>query len=181
MMARWIAIVHHLPDRTRLRTPVVRRDPDACARVADELAAIPGVREVRVRPYTGSILIAHEPHVTAGVLAETARRVLDCTQILAPGERPPLDTHVPPFSSAARKLAATMREIDRDILRSTDGTVDLGTLATLGLFGAGAFEVVTNRELAMPRWFNLAWWGFRTFVTTEQDEILADANGDPGT
>jgi hypothetical protein len=26
----------------------------------------------------------------------------------------------------------------------------------------------------LPPWFNLAWWGFRTFMTTEQPEIQAD-------
>jgi hypothetical protein len=25
----------------------------------------------------------------------------------------------------------------------------------------------------MPPWFNLAWWGFRTFMTAEQEEIEA--------
>jgi hypothetical protein len=26
----------------------------------------------------------------------------------------------------------------------------------------------------LPPWFNLAWWGFRTFVTTEQAAIRAE-------
>jgi hypothetical protein len=176
---RWLALVHHLPERTRLRSPVLRRDPAACERVADALAALPGVREVRVRPYTGSVLIDHERDVSTEALIEATRRVLDCALVLQPNEPPPLDGDAPPLSSVARKLAATVREIDRDILRGTDGTVDLGTLATLGLFGAGAFEVVTTGKLQMPPWFNLAWWGFRTFVTAEHDEIDAEAdNGD---
>ena len=63
------------------------------------------------------------------------------------------------------------RELDRDIRRSSEGAADLGVLATLGFFAAGAAEVVGSGELPLPPWFNLAWWGFRTFMTTEATAI----------
>jgi hypothetical protein len=171
---RWLAIAHHLPGRTRLRTPVLRKDPPACERIADTLAAIPGVRDVKVRPYTGSMLIEHDEKLAIGTLVEATRAALAIDRVLAAGERPPLEAEVPPFSSIARKLVIAVRELDRDIRRGSDGTVDLGMLATLGFLGAGAAEVVASGKLPLPPWFNLAWWGFRTFMTTEQPEIHAD-------
>ena len=177
-MTRWIQIAHHLPDRTRLRTPVLRRDQSACERVADALAGIGGVRQVAVRPYTGSILIDHEARVSIDAVVAEARRVLGIERVLAAGERPPLDPQVPAFSALARKLVAAVLEIDRDIRRGTAGTADLGTLATLGFIGAGAAEIVATGELPLPPWFNLSWWAFRMFTTTERDEIeLESHNG----
>ena len=44
--------------------------------VADALAATTGVHEVKIRPYTGSILVTHDLDVTTAALVETARRVL---------------------------------------------------------------------------------------------------------
>lgn len=177
MNRRWLQVAHRLPGRTRLRSPMLRRDPAACARLADALVAIAGVREVRVRPYTGSALVLHDTHVTAELLVDTTRSVLDGADVLQPGERPPAEAQVPPFSSLARKLVQAVHEIDRDIRRGSDGTVDLGTLATLGFLGAGALEVAATGKLPLPPWFNLAWWGFRTFITAEQDEILAERDG----
>ncbi len=162
----WLVVAHHLPERTRLRSPVLRKSPAACTRLADVLAAVPGVREVRVRPYTGSALILHEPGVTVDALTGVACGALDGARVLAPGEAPPLSAAVPAFSTLREKLAAIGREIDRDIRRSSDGSVDLGTLATLGLVGAGAAGVAASGELPMPPWFNLAWWAYRTFMTT---------------
>jgi hypothetical protein len=162
----WLVVVHHLPERTRLRSPVLRKTPAACTRLADALAAAPGVREVRIRPYTGSALIEHEAGVTLDALTGVACAALDGARLLAHGEPPPLSTAVPAFSSVRQKLAALARELDRDIRRSSDGSVDLGTLATLGLVGAGAAQVATSGELPMPPWFNLAWWAYRTFMTT---------------
>lgn len=174
MSARWLEIAHHLPERTRLRSPVLRRDHAACERLADALAAIDGVREVKLRPYTGSALIEHDRTVAVGTLVDEARRTLALDLVLAAGEPPPLDADVPAFSSLARKMVAAVHDIDRDIRRGSEGTVDLGTLAALGFFGVGALEVATTGRLPMPPWFNLTWWGFRTFLTTEQDEIRAE-------
>jgi hypothetical protein len=172
---RWIAIAHALPERTRLRCPALRRDDPACERLADTLARVPGVHAVHVRPYTGSVLIEHDPGVAAPALADEAARVLDCPKVLASGESPPVPTQVPAFSSLARKIVSAARELDRDIRRKSDGSVDLGTLATLGFVGAGAAQVATTGELPLPPWFNLAWWGFRTFVTSEQREIQLES------
>lgn len=178
---RWLMVVHHLPDRTRLRTPLLRKNQAASAQVADALAAVAGVRQVTVRPYTGSVLIEHDEALPLASLVDTVRGALSIEHVLAAGERPPLDTEVPPFSSIARKLVIAVREIDRDIRRGSEGTVDLGMLATLGFFGAGAVEVVASGKLPLPPWFNLAWWGFRTFMTTEQPEMDAEDDGNQPT
>lgn len=169
----WIAIAHHLPERTRLICPSVRRDDAACERLADALSAITGVRLVKVRPYTASALVEHAADTPVATLVAEAQRVTGADRVLAEGEAPPRAASAPPLSSLAKTAARIMRELDEDIRRRTDGTVDLGTLATLGFFGAGAVEVLASKKLPLPPWFNLAWWGFRTFMTTEEDEIRA--------
>jgi hypothetical protein len=166
----WIQIVHQLPERTRLRAEPLRKDEARCEQVADALAAVRGVREVVARPYTGSVLVHHTRDVAAQQLAEIAARLLDAA-ILPLGALPPPPKEAPPFSAVARKLAQAIGEIDRDVRIRTEGAADLGTLATLGFFAAGAAEIVAARELPLPPWFNLAWWGYRTFMTTERAEI----------
>jgi hypothetical protein len=168
---RWLMIVHHLPGRTRLRTPVLRKDPDACTRVADSLAALGGVHEVAVRPYTGSILVDHADTLAPGDLVEHIKLVLQIEHVVPPGQRPPPITDLPAFSTIARELALFVREIDRDIRRHSEGVADLGVLATLGCFTAGAAEVLASGQLPVPPWFNLAWWGYRLFMTTEERVI----------
>jgi hypothetical protein len=166
----WVQIVHQMPGRTRLLSDVLRRDETRCAQVADVLAAVAGVHEVAVRPYTGSVLVQHARDTSAQQLVEAAGHALGAT-ILPPGTRPPVPTTAPHFSSVARKLVQAFGEIDRDVRIRTEGAADLGTLATLAFFAAGAAEIIASRELPLPPWFNLAWWGYRTFMTTEKEEI----------
>lgn len=170
---RYLQIVHAIPGRTRLRCPALRRDAPAVEAVADALAAVDGVHEVAVRPYTGSVLVTHDRAVGTRPLVDAAQRVLACEPVLAPGEHPPLDPDVPRLSRIAQLMACAFRQLDRDVLRVSRGSFDLGTLATLGFFTGGALEVFAERGLELPPWFNLAWWGYRTFMTNEQDEIQA--------
>jgi hypothetical protein len=169
----WIQIAHGLPERTRLRSPTLRRNERHCVQLADALVAIRGVRSVTARPYTGGALIEHSRSITAQTLVELAAHELG-VDILPRGARAPLPTTVPPLSAVAHKVVKAIRELDRDIRRAFEGHVDLGTLVTLGLFGAGAAEIALSGELPLPPWHNLAWWGFRTFVTTEQEEMAAE-------
>ena len=169
----WIQIVHELPERTRLLSPALRRNERRCEQVADALVDVRGVRDVAARPYTGSVLVEHDRAITAQVLLETGARAL-AVDILPRGAKPPLPDTVPPLSAVAHKLVQALREIDRDVRRSFEGSVDLGTLITLGMLGVGATEIAVSGQLPLPPWFNLAWWGFRTFVTTEQEEISSE-------
>ena len=167
---RYLQVVHAIRGRTRLRFPILRKETACAEKIADALAAMRGVHEVRVRPYTGSILVTHEAEVTSDHLVDEIQRHVTCGPVLRAGER--LPPRPPPELSRIGKLAAkAFRDIDRDVLRVSNGTFDLGTLVTLGFLGVGTVEVVADREMPLPPWFQLAWWAYRTFTTNEQQEI----------
>ena len=175
-MMRYLQIAHAIPGRTRLRYPPLRDDAAAATRIADALAAVSGVREVKVRPYTGSVLVLHDPAVTTEALVAAARAAVPAQRVLQADEAPPQEGPTPSLSRIAKLAATIAREIDRDLLRRTGGRLDLGTLATLGFFGAGALELAVERTVETPPWFNLAWWGYRTFTTSEKDEIESNSD-----
>jgi hypothetical protein len=176
---RYLHVVHAIPGRTRLRYPELRKNPDECDRVADALAAMPGVAEVKVRPYTGSILTLHDPAVTVDALVEMIRGVLEVDHVLPRGASPP-PAVAPELSRIARLAARTFRDLDRAMLAATDGSFDLGTLVTVGFLGVGGVQIMADREIPLPPWFQLAWWSYRTFMTNEQDEIAHEIRRSDG-
>jgi hypothetical protein len=174
-IGRRIRTVHHLTGRTRLRiTPAPLTDKEAQA-VADTFAKVPGVKAVTVDARAGSVLATHEPQIEPASLEQAL-----VAAIFSSGEPLPAAT----TSALARAVAHLFHEINRDILTSTGGRLDAATLATFGFLGAGALQVAVDTHIGPPPWFNLAWWGFRTFVTLEKDAIRAadddddDDNGD---
>lgn len=52
---------HSVPGRVRVKSPQIKRNPEAGALLKERLSALDGVREVSVTPLTGSVLVAHDP------------------------------------------------------------------------------------------------------------------------
>lgn len=172
-MTGWVQLVHAVPGRSRLR--LGSGDSQAGRDLGAALAGEGGVREVRVRELTGSMLCLHDEALRPQRILDAARghgwTVLDAGVPLPQPERP-LGT-----SSIARELARLFRELNAEVLRQTDGAADVGMLLTLGFFGAGAVDVVRTGCIPAPPWFNLAWWGFRTFMTLEREAIAEVRDG----
>jgi hypothetical protein len=174
MDPRVLSIAHALPGRVRLRLHWLPEAPDEARPLAEALASLPGISEVRVRVRTGSVLCLFDPErLDAGAVAEAARAASGAERVLSTGESPPRLEPVPRLGGSAlgRETARLFRDLDSDVLRVTEGRLDLGTLATLGFLSAGAIDIVATRTVPVPPWFNLAWWGFRTFMTLEQRAI----------
>jgi hypothetical protein len=167
----WVA--HRLPGRTRLRFSPARLRAEAAELVRGALAELPGVHAVSVAARSSSLLCLHDETIEPATLEQ---RLADALAQTGPAPRPPLSLTA---SSVAREVARLFSAANRRVLATTEGRVDLGTLVTLGFMGAGALDVAARRELPAPPWFNLAWWGFRTFTTLEEEAIRAGREGGP--
>jgi hypothetical protein len=174
-----VRVVHALPGRTRLRVVGPRLDDAPARELAEALAQVGGVLHVTINRRTGSVLCEHESTTAGDTLRARAEEVLTAAGYL--GRAAPAETRVI-ASGVARALSRFFSEANASVLRATDGRLDLGVLVSMGFVGMGAVEVAVKRELPAPPWFNLAWWGFRTFMTVEapavrRSEREAHANG----
>jgi hypothetical protein len=166
----FIEVAHRLPGRVRVRIPALRRRADEVERVARRAADLAGVLEVEGHPFTGSLVVRFDPTVVADErIVAALRDAAGVCAVVWPGERrpaPPAPAGAP-ASGAGRATVQAFRSLDDEIVRITGGGLDLGTLATLGFFGAGALQVAATGKVPAPPWFQLAGWGFRTFMTVE--------------
>jgi hypothetical protein len=159
---RRVRTAHHLPGRTRLRlAPAPITDEEARA-VVESLPKLAGVRTVTVDRTAASVLVLHEPQLEPAQLEQAVRVAINST-----GKRLPSST----ISSVASALVRVFHDLNRDVLAATDGRLDAATLASFGFMGAGALQVALDGQIRPPPWFNLAWWGFRTFVSLEEEVI----------
>lgn len=78
-----IDLAHYACGRLRLRVARTRTDAQFAARLQDRLAAVPGVRNLELRPLTGSVLIEFAADTLAQ--APTRTMVLDALTALFPG------------------------------------------------------------------------------------------------
>jgi hypothetical protein len=167
---------HGSAGRVRYYVSWLSQEPDLAARIADALAALGGVVEVEVRPYTGSVLVEFAPESLArptldAALCEAAGVAGLGSSGLHGGE---LGRFVRTFeqgSDLARAVANCVIGIQSDVLRATGGQAGLGVLVSLSLWMTALFEVIQQGELPLPEWHQLVWWGVRTFKDSEKDAL----------
>ncbi|RKG67775.1 hypothetical protein D7V80_14840 [Corallococcus sp. CA054B] len=172
-MVKSIHVIHSSPGRTRLRLPWLRRAGKEAASLADDLLLLEGISEVEVRPFTGSVLCRHDPEeVDVERLLEEVRRITGADTVVRPGEElpdgEPLLRSLEQGSGLARAATSFIKELNADLLRATEGHVDLGSLTALGFAAAGVMNVAIKGKIESPPWFSLGWWAFRTFATMEE-------------
>lgn len=188
---RIIQLLHATPGRTRLRLGWLRGSPQDAEPLAEHLATLDASMEVRVRPWTGSVLCTYD----AEALDETAivsavRRHTGVAIVLRPGEvhpevdaaeRAALRRAAHEHGTTRRAVTSAFRELNHDLVRATGGRLDLGSLTGLGFLALGAAEILSAREVPAPPWFQLAWWAYRTFtISGGASEEAEEATGPEG-
>ena len=181
---RCIWPVHAIAGRARFRLSWLHtaRQPGEAERIADDLARLPGIREVLVNPFTGSLVCLFDPDRldVSAILIELGR--MTGGEVVERGRSesvPRAAQRRDGPGEVARQVTQVFKDLDDEILGATNGKLDLGTAATFAFVGAGALSVAFGNKLSSPPWFNLAWWGLRTFMLFEADAV-AEPSSDRG-
>ncbi len=178
---RVIERAHALPGRLRLRLRWLRDEPESGEPLAEHLAGLDESMEVVVRPWTGSVLCTFDPEaVTEARILAAVRHHTQVAIVEEPGAAPEPPPTPPPETSIEDGGASirgavfgAFRSISDDIREATEGHLDLGSLTGISFLAIGAAELLSQRTVPAPPWFNMAWWAYRTFTLSGPEESAA--------
>lgn len=175
---RLVYRVHESPGRLRFRAAWLHDRPDEATALADRLAELDGVARVRVRAFTGSVLLLFDPtvtdtaQVTAGLLAATGvGNVTVAGQETREEVRRLIQDATERGSELSRVAVRVFEQLHVDFLRLTGGRVSFGAAMAMAMWAGAAARVAASDELELPPWHQLAWLGFRSFFELEQRAI----------
>ncbi len=172
-----LKIVHALPGRVRLRIGKVKGNPTLARRAENQLAKVPGIKQVETATTTGSLLIHYNleelcAETSLVTLEETLRELfpeigivdliggLSC---LADNPGVGAGSPVVAGSALAQGITGSVSALNTRI-RNVTGGLDLKVLVPLGLVFFGLRGLWASDEYRPPSWSNLLWFGFATFV-----------------
>jgi len=171
MASEGIRIVHASPGRVRLKASPVKGNPALARQAQDKLGAVPGVREVRANPLTGSVLLlldkvkmreseALAPLAAAlgGLFPEIEALEIEAGIITGAGAAAPS-----PEGTPVEGLADSVGALNARIAGLTGG-IDLRLLLPLGLLYLGVRQLLTAKKTPAPAWYDYLWFGFSTFI-----------------
>jgi copper chaperone CopZ len=175
MTIKGFQVAHAMPGRVRLKVDKVKDNPAFARKAQEELSRMPGVKEVEVKPLTGSVLIHYD---TAVLLAEgtlaaytgglaalfpelgAAAATMGLQSLigrLAGGQQAP----------SANSLMTSLGKVNAEVARLTGG-FDLKLLIPTTLLFFGVRSLWTAKKVAVPAWFDYLWFAFSTFVMLNQ-------------
>ena len=161
-----IEVAHAIPGRIRIKIEPLRGDEDLAHELTERLWELPGVQWVEANPTIGSVTLRYDAD---------SRNWAD--QTLAPGLRTVFGAVE--LTDQSRELepvrggggggfhAGQVKEFfagaNRTVAAATGGT-DMKILLPLALVVLGVHGFVSAEKLPGPRWYDLLWFGFGTFM-----------------
>ncbi len=146
---------HLLPGRVRFRVPSLVGAPERAEGLAERLRTLEGVRQVRVAPTTGSVLIEYGDAVVQPELLFAATvRLLGLEKELERTARPAL----------VRELRTVLDSLNRVVYDRTSGVLDFSSGLLLLLALVGLRKTMQEGARALPAGFTLVWWGLHQLL-----------------
>jgi hypothetical protein len=175
-------VAHAVQGRVRLRIPAAKTNPVLLDQLKTTIGQVQGVDAIEVKATSGSLVIyydtEHHPEVSALLQClgqkETAPLTIAPQPPPAP-RRPPLTradeltgeiedeaAFLAEHSTIARSVVGAVKQLDKDIKRSTNNNMDLKIMVPVALAGVTFLEI--GAAAATPMWVTLAIFSLNHFV-----------------
>ena len=176
---KYVQIAHQMPGRVRFKIPTAQDNPELLEQIRQAFADMPGLRQTRVKPDAGSIVLIYDPNETASFESQLMQHWARVMPSMPP--RPPKRRDLPGnelaqatrqieaeaellagHSHSARAIVDFFKDADREIKILTNNLVDLKIVLALAL-AVAAFAGI-GATAATPMWVTLALFALDHFI-----------------
>jgi len=192
-----LKVEHQVPGRVRMKIPAGKGNPELLKQISEVFGVIPGIEEVTVNPTTGSVVLHYdadrhdefhgafrEHHAAHNEKHEAADGAVHRLMHGADTELDKLTNSIEAeaeflarHSHSARDVVDFVKNLDHEIKRATNNSVDLKIIFAVGIIGLTVFEV--GATAATPVWVTLAIFTVNHFIQIHEQESIADSDSNP--
>src|SRR6516225_3106853 len=102
-----VQIAHQMPGRVRFKIPTAQDNPELLEQIRQGFADMPGLKQIRVKPDAGSIVLIYDPNQAAAFEAQLMRHWAGVMPSMP--RRPPKRRDLP-----GNEFAQTTRQIEAE-------------------------------------------------------------------
>ncbi|HXX82138.1 MAG TPA: hypothetical protein VEI46_11355 [Thermodesulfovibrionales bacterium] len=147
-------ISHQTTGRLRIKIPARKGDNTYFNALKEHFSALEGVRDLQLNPTTGSVLILHTLDNQSVAQYATANNMFSLT-----GANPS-------SASLHLRVTETFKGMNNQVRAFTSGEINIGSLAFLGLMGAGIYQIGKGNFTAIP-WYTAFWYALNIFLKSQ--------------
>jgi hypothetical protein len=179
-------VAHHVPGRMRLKLDSAKGNDALLEDIRQNLATMPGIHEILINASTGSVTVHYSVEAHPELLASIDKHQdhFSVAQAPAPGHVPPgtkIDDmtrmieaeadFLADHSDTARVVVNFCKEIDRNIKKATNNSVDLKVIVPLGLAAVTFLEI--GATAATPVWVTIGLFSLNHFIELQAHQAAA--------
>jgi hypothetical protein len=174
-----VQIAHKMPGRVRFKIPVARDNPELLEEIRQVFAGMPGLKQTRVKPSSGSIVLLYDPDDAMSFEARLMQHWRAVVPLVPrpehrkpklPGDEFERVTRrieaeaefLAGHSHSARAIVDFFKDADREIKIITNNAIDLKIVLALVLTVATFAGV--GATAATPMWVTLALFALNHFI-----------------
>src|SRR6516164_2322959 len=174
-----VQIAHQMPGRVRFKIPMAQDNPELLEQIRQGFADMPGLKQIRVKPDAGSIVLIYDPNETASFESQLMQHWAGVMPSMPRQQRKRLDLPGNEFAQTTRQIEAEaellaghshsarvivdfFKDADREIKILTNNLVDLKIVLALAL-AVAAFAGI-GATAATPMWVTLALFALDHFT-----------------
>lgn len=185
-----VQIAHQMPGRVRFTIPTARDNPELLEQIRRAFSDMPGLKQTRVKPDAGSIVLIYDQNEAAAFEAQLMEHWAGVMPSMP--RRPPKKRDLPgnEFAQATRQIEAEaeliaghshsarvivdfFKDADREIKILTNNLIDLKIVLALAL--AVATFAGIGATAATPMWITLALFALNHFIEMQTPGTVAAA------
>lgn len=159
--AEVIHLVSHFPGRLRVRADRLRGK--GSAEVVRRVEAEPGITRVTAAEVTGSLVVIYDP------AAIQIDRILEVILAASGIETLAVEVPQPDACPPGQRLRRACQRLDVRAREAMRGQGDLRTSVPALFLMAGLTQLARGPRV-LPRWYELAFWSFVTFINLNPRE-----------
>jgi hypothetical protein len=186
-----VQIAHQMPGRVRFKIPAAHDNPELLEQARQIFADMPGLKETRLKPSAGSIVLVYDPAAAATFEAQLIRQAARMEGLIPRTERASKPPKLLPgdeidkvtrqieaeanfladHSHSARVIVDFFRDVDLEIKMLTNNVVDLKIVLALAL--AVATFAGIGATAATPMWVTLGLFALNHFIEMQAPRASA--------
>lgn len=145
-----IEIKHDIPGRVRFYVPSLKHNPGAGRSLEQQLIKAKPVKQIRISPVTGTLLIIFDPlQIEATTLTGVVAKLL--------GLEKEIEKTQP--SLIGKKLVDVLKSANSSIYESSEGVVDMNSLITVSFLSLGVYSLLKSPKI-LPAGLSLLYWAY---------------------
>jgi hypothetical protein len=156
-------IIHHTPDRLRIKIPSQKGNKGYFSFLEEKLSNYSGIKKIKTNTLTGSVLFIEAIGLKEALSLKDIGQYGEANNLFSLQRLMPYPT--PLSQGLSQKIITSFNNFNKKLVNFTSGELDIASVSFLFLLGLGLYQI-SRGNLIAPAWYTAFWYAANIILKT---------------